>query len=63
MSLLWTTAKELDMLTLIKLLLLDPNIFLISILTVIAVSLFFLLVFGIAEEIKNYKKINKKGEK
>lgn len=51
------------MLTLIKLLLLDPNIFLISILTVIAVGLFFLLVFGIAEEIENYKKINKKGEK
>lgn len=42
------------MLTLLKIWLTDPNVFLASILTVIAVGLCFLVAFGIAGEIENY---------
>lgn len=44
------------MLTLLKIWLADPNVFLVSILTVIAVGLCFLAAFGIVGEIENYQK-------
>lgn len=52
------------MLTLLKIWLTDPNVFLASILTVIAVGLCFLAAFGIVVEIENYKAEKyKRGEK
>lgn len=48
------------MLTLLKIWLTDPNVFLASILTVIAVGLCFLVAFGIATEIENYYKNKQK---
>lgn len=52
------------MLTLLELWLTDPNVFLASILTVIAIGLCFLLAFGIAGEIENhYKNKQKRGKR
>lgn len=42
------------MLTLLEIWLTDPNVFLASILTVIAIGLCFLVAFGIVGEIENY---------
>lgn len=52
------------MIALIKLWLTDPNVFLASILTVIAVGLCFLAAFGIVGEIENhYKNKQKRGKR
>ena len=48
------------MLTLLKVWLTDPNVFLASILIVIAVGLCILVAFGIVGEIENHNKINKR---
>lgn len=48
------------MLTLFKIWLTDPNVFLASILTVIAVSLCFLIAVGIVGEIENHNKNKQK---
>ena len=50
------------MLPLLKLWLTNPNVFLLSILTVIAVGLCFLVAFGIASEIENYNNKQKRGK-
>lgn len=52
------------MLTLLELWLTDPNVFLASTLTVIAVGLCFLVAFGIVDEIENhYKNKQKRGKR
>lgn len=52
------------MLTLFKIWLTNPNVFLASILTVIAVGLCFLVAFGIVGEIENhYKNKLKRGKR
>lgn len=48
------------MLTLLKVWLTDPNVFLASILIVIAVGLCILVAFGIVGEIENYNKNKQK---